>query len=1110
MLYTPNDNFMPVMKSLLPYLIIDGESIQNALAFLNPAKDRDLSVLSGIKQQHLVSVPYNAHTMMKTAVKAVNGTESDELRDRFFLLLYQLFGNEMYQALWKFGLILRRNKDTPGFDEEALPDLLRHAFQPIYGDDTDAVILAIYFTSLSAGRHLFLEKTTPEQYLRAAELTSRSDDRETHLMLLAHVFQSLPTDGSGQATADRALAIMDNMPPIALKPAGPLVCTLLAEASYFSADYKARFHEDIAGCVNKTVEYVLSHCADTSRAMGAILHAPTVVKENMLRDTVEKYKRSTAIQPFLQTFAAEYTDKYLSVMYTAQDLDMMQLLEEQLRAVKPDAAPDASKLRSIAQQQTAKLVAGLFGTNDDSILAYLNGDMPFSELYPLIENAVPSNASYHMQNFYFRVYGMDDFLARCVCVLSTCEEKYSGVLYHYIGFGIRSYLTGIIDKLFSGGMNAYQVLRACGNMLDNLYGAPDDEIAEIAKYAGDHTNAIAEADLKGLSVTARVLYIAILTQNTPKYKQQLLALAGDSGKTIRTAVVDAAAGQPEWRDDIAELLKSRKSAIREFAVAVMEKQGTAQYAEVLTDALAAEKSDKLKTRIAALLGMASGETKEKPALSTDALIADLTKGVKTKKLEWLFQVPYAPVHLADGGEAPLAYIQALMLCFANDVGTKNPAADSILQLLNPKDAENCALETLSRWLDADAPAKAKWVLYFAAVCGGTEAIASLLHHIDYWPLHQRGAIAAEATCAIALNGSSHALMLVDNMSRKHKFKSIRKAANDALLNAADKLGITKEELADRIIPDLGFDEKMCRVFDYGSRQFQVYLTPTLEAEVYCGEKKLKNMPKPGANDDAALAEKAYNDFKDMKKQMKTAVAAQKARLEYVLLCERKWNSAGWNKLFVQNPIMHAFAIGLIWGIYENGKLQTCFRYLDDGSFTTVDEDELTLPENAEIGLVHPVELSDDALAAWKEQLSDYEITQPVPQLDRTVYRITDAEKQADKISRFSGMQLDSAVLTGRMLKYGWEKGQAQDAGCFYEFCREDLIRRGEGYAAELKFSGTYIQTFGYESENVTVEELCFFLPGGKKIPAGDVSARYFSEVIAQLTAVTKNASSDAV
>ena len=74
--------------------------------------------------------------------------------------------------------------------------------------------------------------------------------------------------------------------------------------------------------------------------------------------------------------------------------------------------------------------------------------------------------------------------------------------------------------------------------------------------------------------------------------------------------------------------------------------------------------------------------------------------------------------------------------------------------------------------------------------------------------------------------------------RKFKNKRVRAAALEAMAAAADTLGITSEEVADRIVPDLGFDRNLCRVFDYGKRQFNVYLKPSLEMEVFSGDKLL--------------------------------------------------------------------------------------------------------------------------------------------------------------------------------------------------------------------------------------------------------------------------------
>ena len=127
-----------------------------------------------------------------------------------------------------------------------------------------------------------------------------------------------------------------------------------------------------------------------------------------------------------------------------------------------------------------------------------------------------------------------------------------------------------------------------------------------------------------------------------------------------------------------------------------------------------------------------------------------------------------------------------------------------------------------------------------------------------------------------------------------------------------------------------------------ARKFTVRLIPSLELTVTTeAGKAVKSMPAPGKTDDGEKAPAAYEAYKAMKKQIKTTIAAQRARLEMALSVQRCWDSGAWRKPFVENPVMHQFAISLIWGVYENGGLNETFRYMEDGSFNTVDEEEYT-------------------------------------------------------------------------------------------------------------------------------------------------------------------------
>jgi hypothetical protein len=233
-------------------------------------------------------------------------------------------------------------------------------------------------------------------------------------------------------------------------------------------------------------------------------------------------------------------------------------------------------------------------------------------------------------------------------------------------------------------------------------------------------------------------------------------------------------------------------------------------------------------------------------------------------------------------------------------------------------------------------------------------------------------------------------------------------------------------------------------------------------------KVIKTLPKPNKSDDELKAKEASAEFKILKKQIKTIVSTQTLRLEMALSVNRIWKKKDWEKLFIKNPIMHKFSLGLVWGVYVEGKLKDTFRYMEDGSFNTKDEEEYEILEDALIGLVHPLEIEGETLENWSQQFEDYEIVQPFSQLQRKIYRVTEEEEKMKDIERFAGTKINGLSLVGKLTKMGWYRGSVQDGGGYYQFYKED---EKIGIGAELQFD--YLGV-GYEDEETTIYELTFY------------------------------------
>ena len=531
-----------------------------------------------------------------------------------------------------------------------------------------------------------------------------------------------------------------------------------------------------------------------------------------------------------------------------------------------------------------------------------------------------------------------------------------------------------------------------------------------------------------------------------------------------------------------------------------------------------EEEEKLSTEALERKGKekspAKVETKKKQCTETqEEKIKNLRKGGKSRVLAWAYETPFSEVHKRDGEPAEEDYLQAILLCYANmSEPGMNPDANLLAESLKEAELAVYVDELFNKWLEAGADTKKRWVMYAASIHGGRNMMKKLYQQIQDWAKNSRGAIAASAVQALAMNPSSEALVLVDTLAHKSKSKQVKAGAEKTLKEMADKLGLTKEEFIDKIVPDFGFDERSIRAFDYGDRSFTVTITPALELEVVDENgKKMKNLPAPGKKDDAEKAKAASEEFKEIKKQLKTVVANQKLRLDIALSSERTWSVPVWKDLFIKNPIMHQFSIGLIWGIYEERKLVQSFRYMGDGTFSTEAEEEYILPEQGRIGLVHPIELSEESRGAWKQQLEDYEITQPIEQLDRAFFYRTEEEESAKTLERFGGLLIENLTLNSKMQQLYWNKGPIQDNGQIYLYYREDS---DIGLGVELQFSGSY--AWGLQSDEVILYDVRFYKPGTvdrgshsedeadaeRQIPLKEIPQRYFSEIVLQLSKVT--------
>ncbi|WP_202124805.1 DUF4132 domain-containing protein [Actinomadura physcomitrii] len=252
------------------------------------------------------------------------------------------------------------------------------------------------------------------------------------------------------------------------------------------------------------------------------------------------------------------------------------------------------------------------------------------------------------------------------------------------------------------------------------------------------------------------------------------------------------------------------------------------------------------------------------------------------------------------------------------------------------------------------------------------------------------------------------------------------APYETFIDSWVRLGLSTDQLADRIVPAFGLDCDGTMTLDYGPRRFTVGFDEALRPVVADeAGKARKSLPKPGAKDDPALAPAAYRTFADLKKDVRAVAADLLRRLEDAMVAQRRWTPAEFGEHIVGHPLVRHVARRLVW-FAQDGDAATPFRIAEDRTYADVGDDLVDVPEHAAIGLAHPVRLGD-ALGAWSEVFADYEILQPFPQLGRAVHALADAERDGDRLERFEHLKVPLGTvlgLTGR----GWEIGAPQDGG----------------------------------------------------------------------------------
>lgn len=519
-----------------------------------------------------------------------------------------------------------------------------------------------------------------------------------------------------------------------------------------------------------------------------------------------------------------------------------------------------------------------------------------------------------------------------------------------------------------------------------------------------------------------------------------------------------------------KLLNDKKADVRQTGALILSLLKSERAQEILVNAIDAEKNDDARdTMLEGVSGLLSSENTKESILQKVQKAKE--RGKLEKPLEWWLDEAKLPSIFWDNSREIIDKETIRFLFYrmsrAKDI-RPDLEAKPLIALIDREKSGAFAKALLKLYFDNGADAKTKFCLTLGGLLGDEDSIDYLKRKVNEWADGGRGKMAEYAVKALALQGSTKALRAVEFFSRKYKNKNknVGAAANDSFVIAAEELGITPYDLADSIIPDFGF-EGLFREFEAGGESYRAFINTDFKI-VFLNEdnRLMKSPPK-------TISKELAEEFKEITKEIRDIVKSQSSRLEQYLVIQRKWEAEKWQAFFLNNPVMFAYAVRLIWGAYEtNGQLQFTFRCEQDQTLMNEEGDEIELEEHLHIGMVHPISLTQESIEYWNGNLYDADIEPIFPQLKRKLVTLPETEKHLKISSEFKGVKFNGYSFVGKMDKLGWYRGSVVDAGWISSFYKD---------FSELGITAIITQqgdiSVGYLEGNAELNELMFVKRG---------------------------------
>lgn len=345
-------------------------------------------------------------------------------------------------------------------------------------------------------------------------------------------------------------------------------------------------------------------------------------------------------------------------------------------------------------------------------------------------------------------------------------------------------------------------------------------------------------------------------------------------------------------------------------------------------------------------------------------------------------------------------------------------------------------------------------------------------------------------CVGALSNlkSKEAIAQLGRLKTKVKHNSVKATINKGIGTAANKAGMSVQDLEELNVPDFGFTQVGKYIKDFETHRAEITIV---------GSNVLLKWYDSTGKEQKTIPAKVKTEFAaEVKALKKTVDAIEKlivvirSRIESSLIEQRSWKLKELRERYFDHPIAATVANRVIWSV--NGKA----AIFHGGELVDLDNCPVESSDDAHVELWHPIACEPEEVLRWRQWLRGHEITQPFKQAHREIYVLTDAERTTATYSnRFAAHVIRqhqfAQLCQQRGWKYSLQGGWDSHNTPFLELPKWNLTAEwfvdADVNTSVMSELGVFLNCF--------TDQVKFRRPNGDIVPMTEIMPIVFTEVM---------------